>query len=569
MEAIGHPDFDGWGLFDKRFFRVCFENGLNKVLITLLTKFHVKGVDGQLALQWASNFLMRDQNKTTLFTVDFKANEDVVTKVLELFTTQISSSLSCVVTETKENLLHIFLKKRMKNAVMVLMENYDVTDLLFTPNIAGDIPLSLAISQGLIKDDNTPVNDIATAIWELMLHSNRNSDIGVSITELNSKSKNILHTCSESRMNNLFAKICLAPELDKSVIEKAVNEPNAVGLTPLECCDDEQTVLKIMDAISSFDTEHVDVDRNNVIHIYAKKNFQTCVRKIILQEEKRVRELLLHKNKNGNHPLMSCVLRSSEDVLNFLLGFLLTMDKNEKNKTLIKHLLHQPNTKGDTLLGVILHYQQGTLVPQTIAIELEKYCHTIPDDKPQTLKNLAECLRHNVDPSIEVQKVMKDVHESYDKSRIEKIWISIKLFWSSCLVPMSVMISDLTFDAILVTVYACYLWIQDDRITSIDQMYACNVPGNSIDDFTTPVYQPLSQQTYSPTTMTTLTTLSTSDFLQDIPNGLNGRSRYFYSAVFMILPSFFYGFEFRHSRHYSTTAKKVYIFDNTEMMIWK
>ena len=93
----------------------------------------------------------------------------------------------------------------------------------------------------------------------------------------------------------------------------------------------------------------------------------------------------MHTNHHGNNALMQCVFKKSEGALNLLLGILLSMECNDTNKDLIYHILHQRNTLGFTLLGLILHYQQGMLLPQQIALELEKYCHTVADDKVKTI----------------------------------------------------------------------------------------------------------------------------------------------------------------------------------------
>ena len=537
FEHIDHYDFENWNCFNSEEVRLCFIHGMNKVLSKLLTQCDA---GTELSKRWG-NLLKYDSNETPLLMEHFNANEQVVMKILRMYTEQISSILSFVVPKTKENILHVFLKRGMKTAVMVLMEHYEVTDLLFTPNIAGDIPLSLAIGQHSIEGENVVFTDVAAAIWDNMLQSRRNSETNTALTEINSKRKNILHTCSDNGMNTLLTKICLESGMDKGIIENALNQPNADGLTPLDGCKDEQTVLKIMDAELKLDTNRTDVRGNNVLHMYAKKNFQICLRKIMesMPNEKRTREILLHKNINGNNPLMSCIFKNSDGSLNYLLGILLTMHPNDENQKLIKKILHEQNTKGDTLLGLILHYQQGTMLSQSIALDLEKSCHTLIENKSQTMKDLTKCLRQHVHPSVEVLNAIKNVEDSYEKSTFQKVLILIKLFWSSFLMPLAIMISDMSFDMILLLGYACYLFMADDRICLTNAIDLC------------PMMSHLPNST-----------VCESGFLKNIPNKLNGKPRFFYSLAFITLPWLFYGFEFCHSRHWTNTTRKVSIYAN-------
>ena len=296
-----------------------------------------------------------------------------------------------------------------------------------------------------------------------------------------------------------------------------------------------------MDAELKLDTNRTDVRGNNVLHMYAKKNFQICLRKIMesMPNEKRTREILLHKNINGNNPLMSCIFKNSDGSLNYLLGILLTMHPNDENQKLIKKILHEQNTKGDTLLGLILHYQQGTMLSQSIALDLEKSCHTLIENKSQTMKDLTKCLRQHVHPSVEVLNAIKNVEDSYEKSTFQKVLILIKLFWSSFLMPLAIMISDMSFDMILLLGYACYLFMADDRICLTNAIDLC------------PMMSHLPNST-----------VCESGFLKNIPNKLNGKPRFFYSLAFITLPWLFYGFEFCHSRHWTNTTRKVSIYAN-------
>ena len=107
------------------------------------------------------------------------------------------------------------------------------------------------------------------------------------------------------------------------------------------------------------------------------------------------------------------------------------------------------------------------LLPQTIALELEKSCHKddkkdktlkeLTEMKGNTLKELTDCLKTYVDPSADVQCAVKDMERSFPKTEKEKIMISMRIFWTSFFVPLGVMISDMSFDILLVIGYSLSL----------------------------------------------------------------------------------------------------------------
>ena len=78
---------------------------------------------------------------------DLKASDDVVVEILNRYPDQVSASLNFVILEpieTKENILHVLLKRGRQDAVKTLMEKYNTQNLLFSPDIAGNIPLTIA-----------------------------------------------------------------------------------------------------------------------------------------------------------------------------------------------------------------------------------------------------------------------------------------------------------------------------------------------------------------------------------------------------------------------------------------
>ena len=212
----------------------------------------------------------------------------------------------------------------------------------------------------------------------------------------------------------------------------------------------------------------LDKGGNNKLHINGKKNFQQCLKTIIESISCRAKldEMLLHKNANGNNPMMSCVFKNSEKSLDYLLGLLHAMKSTELNREVIFNILHEPNSKNDTLLSLILHYQYGAMISQSIALKLEQCCHLDTPNKSHNMKDLTTCLRNNTKASFEVSNAIKNVEDTYEKTTKEKILIWLSLFWSSFLMPIGVMVSDMSFDIILVIGYGCYLFMANDMITS-------------------------------------------------------------------------------------------------------
>ena len=155
LKHITQMDYHKLQCISASVFHASFKRGLNRFLLELLRNENIK----EKRKEWASIF-RKKREKTPLLMEDFKSNEDVVIHVLEAFKDDISGTIDCVLQETGENILHIFLKKGMQRAVFILIEIYDVSKLAFAPNANGDIPLTLAINNVSYNEKES-----ATAIW--------------------------------------------------------------------------------------------------------------------------------------------------------------------------------------------------------------------------------------------------------------------------------------------------------------------------------------------------------------------------------------------------------------------
>ena len=550
FELIDKKSFNEWGLFNQKHIRMCFKLGLNEVLNKLLASNFLTtyGINCGIEDRSSEELMMQ----RPLLMLPFEADESVVIEVLHRFSNQIYDSIDYVIPETKDNLLHVLLKRRMHRALIALMGTCDVTNILFSPNAAKDIPINIAINQASASKDSlltiTPiegkmkkVTNIAAAVWIFMIQTRQITEISKALIHTNNKKQNILHACSDRKLNSLLTEICLSSKINKDTLKDAMYQSDADGCTPLHICTDESTILKILDIIASVGIDvcisHLDKKQNNIIHTYAKRNFVYCLRRIfkLISDDAKIRCILAQKNHNGNNPLMSCVFKNSTSALNFLLCTLFTMDYDLPNNELMRTILHSENTNGETLLGLILHYQQNMHLPETIALEMEKMCHT-ETDKATTMEHLTQCLRNHVEPSREVLYAIEEVNDSYEKTRCERFVIGIQLFFSSFLMPSGVMVFDIAFDILLVIGYAAYVIENID--TTIDIEDICSI------------------------TNTSSNVSSELTFLKSIPEQFDWVPRFSYSLAFLVIPWIFYGIEFFHSRHLTNTIAKVYHMHN-------
>ena len=567
VKCIEKDDFNEWNLFDKNIFHSCFIKGLSKVLLKLLASDFVSpdAINIETTDYDASSRSPPDiQISRTLLMEPFQCDEDVVVKILIRCHDQVSASLEYVCPETNETLLLNLLNRGMPNAILILLENYNLNNLYFVTNIAKEMPFTLAInltyststnefSLKLDSGETKSFPSIASIIWFMMCQTKCTTELNNSVIYQKRNEQNMLHACTKASQNVLFQQICFESDIDQDIVKKALNQPDSDGVTPLFICDDEETVLKIIRNDGYINIDHVDKKGNNVMHNYAEKNFVYCVKEILMftKDVEKIKNMMLQKNLNGNNPLMECVIKNSNEALNFLLCYLYTMDYARHGGELVRTLLHDKNKKGETLLALILHYQQSKSMPETVALEMEKMCHSEKDNKVETMTSLTLCLKDHVDPSNEVVSVIKEVENSYEKTRCGKFINWMTLFLKSFLVPFGVLTSDMSFDMMLVVAYAEYLSKDDDTVECYgdDLTGVCYFANNL-----------RNQSLINPTANNSTNQSFNSDLLKlerDIPCKLNGKPRFYYSLAFIAIPWIFYCIEFCHSRHLTYTIDKV------------
>jgi hypothetical protein len=543
----------------NKYFCSCFLNGLNKVMAKFLkhdgdgTKFG-KNFDpdvGHIKIQWGLNGEELEQYHVPLLLQEFKVNENILVEVLERYCPQIASCLHLVTPDTKENILHVLLRKNMGAAIQVLMNLYKVDDLHFGVNFAGNTPTAQAMLfnsfiESKFKDDK--VTDVASLFWREVVRISEKKSVHLRLTRLNAEKQNILHVCVENSLNYLFLKILRDPKVSKQALAIAINQRNVEGLTAIDECTHQKTVLDAMDIFPDCDIEHLDANGNNVLHINSIKNFSYAIKRIIqlVPEKETLKKLLLHSNNNGNNPLMESVLKNSNESLNLLLWTLYEIHGQDKSEAhhhrFITKILHDKNANGENLMGLILHFQQGVTISQLIALEVEKDAHNRANEKLSTMIELSECFRENVGASAQVVQVLSDVEESFPKTRMETCELWLTMFFTDFLIPMAIMIFDITFDIILVYRYSDYFFHDDWE----DAIYDCGSEKHTIST-TIDTAMPSTNSTFLPRI----------SGIDHIPQELNRKSRFFYSLSFLVIPWIFYMAEFCNSKELDDIIRKV------------
>ena len=177
-------------------------------------------------------------------------------------------------------------------------------------------------------------------------------------------------------------------------------------------------------------------------------------------------------------------------------------------------------------------------MPKIMTLEMEKMCHTEEKSKDDTLTNLTQCLKDHVEPADGIISATEEVEESFEKTRLEKVLIWIRIFLSVFLIPLSVMVSDMSLDNILVfgsMGYVRYLTIENDTLPSPNVTDLCYETLNS------------TKQQFS----------KLLQLYEMAPGGLTGKPIFWYSLSFIVFPWCFYFIEFLHSRHRKKAANKV------------
>ena len=556
LMLASHKDIDNFIQSDDRqrkrdnSFAKCFRMGFNEIMTKFLEhdkdgsrfgdEFDYK-VSSSKRYESSSYGLVGDELKqfyVPLILQDFKINEELFVRILKQYRPQIENSFHLVTADTKENMVHVLLRKNMRNALKELIENYTIDEMYLGLDFANNSPSAQAMIYNRFSDGR----NIANYVWEETVLTCERKKLHLRLNRLNKRRQNILHICMEQGLNKLFLDILRDARISNNALFLAVIQKNDKGLTPIDECTDEETVLTAMKILPAGDLEYLDIDGNNIFHINGRKNFSQVIQRIftLLPDAWSLRNMLLQRNNEGDNALMVCVLKKNDAALNVLLMKLFEFHQfegsNPEYRGFIKKLFHDKNNRGETLMGLILHFQQGTTISQTIAMEIEKDLHTRENRKVETMNELSKCLRQNVGPSPEVVVVLQDVDETFEKSKTEKFKLWLEMVVKDFLIPLGIMIFDIASDVALVYKFSEHLF--EDG--AIDEVVLDKCVYNDTSN-------PLEHDSFH----------SMITRLQKIPEKLNWTSRFFYSVGFLVIPWAFYFVEFCLSQDYAELHEEV------------
>ena len=137
-------------------------------------------------------------------------------------------------------------------------------------------------------------------------------------------------------------------------------------------------------------------------------------------------------------------------------------------------------------------------------------------------------MKKNLKPSVEVQMALSDVNDSLKKKKTKIVWIWIKVFLKTLLIPVILLLLDAFPDIALVESYRKD-WIDPtSRTCDPKQDPTSRICG----------FDPCQNES-----------LNASNPFVCFPNSLGDKPKFFYALVFVISPWFFYLFEYFHSDH--------------------
>ena len=148
------------------------------------------------------------------------------------------------------------------------------------------------------------------------------------------------------------------------------------------------------------------------------------------------------------------------------------------------------------------------------------------------------CLKNHLKPSIEVQKALRDVDNSLQKSTFQKTTIWIKVFFKSLLIPVTLLILDMAFDGLLVHKY------YDHEDSEFDEQYNLCINATVLNETATHSNDTFCEAKWS----------STMRFVC-IPLALDKFSRFNYSLAFIISPWIFYFIEHSLSKYWAESVE--------------
>ena len=365
-----------------------------------------------------------------------------------------------------ENLLHHFINQKFAKAIDKLfsVSHINVEQLLFQVDAAGNFPIMTILSQDM--------EDSAQKLWKLMIKTtdkirecqtkeieteNLKSDKSLEsiLTHKNKKGVCILHICAERKQNVLMDEICNTKHIPREVIQTALTEKNPDGKSVLSLIKSQDTMTSILSHVTLSEMNLTEVENNdnkgrNIFHHLVIKDFARVIMmlKTCIPRDKFIEMILQPGFRHKNNVLMRAALGSATKSLQFLLCFISTeqLSSEEENQ-----ILHNKDDFDNNLLSLVLQQGEALQVSKQILLELEKKYHE--KEKDQSWKAFIDCLKSNIDPSIEVLNAIKDVEKTLQKDFFQTSLITGKCFIQYFLMPSTIMAVDIGFDILLINEY--------------------------------------------------------------------------------------------------------------------
>ena len=447
---------------------------------------------------------------------------------------------------TGNNLLHFFINKGFYSSLEYLLDSKsnqeDLRELVFQENKAGNTPLMSSLTQKM--------DEISKKLLQIMKTDPER--LPESTYTPNKRKMTVLHLCAENGQNEFLLEIL--EDLNPAKLEESIFVSNKEQRTVLDMCKDEQTLLHILERLieeaspTPTDIEerlkYCDYKKRNILNHWARNNLHRPIDYLMKHlSSETFKEMMLAQSSNGNNPMMVSALHSKKESLERFLHHI-CFHRDLYNEDDFENILHARDIQGDTLLALVLQ-QSGRLdAAKNIILDMEKKFHGAEtdtdtnsnEDAAKGKRELLECLKENLKPSVEVQKAINDIENSLPKSFTQKAGIAARVFLKSLLIPVLVLFFDIGFDAILVGTYWDY---END-----DSQYNHEMCRNTTINSTT--LRAHNQTSLHEDIQCEEEKQSEMPFVC-IPLALDKFSRFNYSLVFVISPWVFYYIEYCQS----------------------
>ena len=415
------------------------------------------------------------------------------------------------------------------------------------------------------------IENISKLLWSKMKTTNK-SRVAGALQCINKRELSLLHLCAQAGQKDLLLEI--ARDIPKDEVLDILLKKTPEGRTILDMCSnkedqstqlDQETVseLLLQHIIPSYGGGHPDYKEltysdkqgKNLLHSWATTDFYKPI-DILLQTlpEKSFQQMLFKKtNKTNSRPMMISALHGNKLSLELMFLHYIYIKRNwsiEERKKYDGEILHHKNSFGNTLLALVLQQTGRLEVPRAILLEMEKQFHDInkedqirQKDTEKNKKDLANCLKKHLKPSVEVQNALYNVENSLSKNKFRKglIWFNVILM--SLVIPIFLLFLDFITDLFLVKTY------KGENCNKLNETYMICIANRQPP---TATELEVKENITNPTC--NVDAIREMPFLCS-PLHLNKSSRFNYSLAFLISPWVFYWIEYCQSDYWADLSE--------------